>query len=613
MGKNLMIVESPGKIDMIQSVLGSGWIIIASNGHVRDLPKTDLGFNLETLRPSYIETKSGKKVLAQLRKHVGSVDDVYLATDLDREGESIAWHIKDALNLDRYKRVHFKEITKKGILEGVQQPRKLDMGLVKAGLARRLLDRMVGYMVSPELSNEFGIPLSAGRVIIPAAMLIALKEREIKKFVPKDYFNTLILVESSVDNKGIKAQWNWKKYVSDNDSLDSKMSYWEDRSVCEKVATVNTVNVLAIEKEEDIKKAPAPFTTSTMQQEASNLLKINPKSCMSLAQKLYDAGLITYHRTDSINIASEAVEQIRCWLVDNGFEKFKPHLPNVFDSKKGASEAHEAIRPSDINLVNLDQHDARVNALYRLIWMRTVVSQMKSARFNMISVDFGSVDKINGYNVEFVAKARALEFAGWLRLTQQDTDKKREVYEDLDQLSVGDVLGVLKSKVESKETKPPARYTDASLIKKLESEGIGRPSTYATISDSIEKKKYAFLAEGKYVATDLGINVTEKLSGNFEFAELGYTKLIEESLDGLVTGGTDYHELMRSVYSLLLQELEEFTEIRIDLDECPKCGGDIVKKSFSKGKSAGKEYLGCSNYPKCDFFKWANKLKPRGF
>ena len=648
---NLLIVESPGKCKKIKSILGQNWIVKASVGHIRDLPVRDLGFDKDTLRPVYEELSDKKRVIKELRDFAGNAREVYLATDLDREGEGIAWHIKEVLGLKgNYKRVVFKEITKSGIKEGMAKPRKLDNGLVLACEARRLLDRMVGYMVSPELCKAYDNKLSAGRVQTPAVLLVAMREKEIQAFVSKPYYEVELQFESSEKGKDItwKAKWNWQKYSSMiNPGIE--LSHWTDKGAATKAASVRDLRVINVQRKDVKRNPPAPFTTSTLQQAASASLKINPKKCMQLAQKLYEAGLITYMRTDATHLSDEALGQINDYLINNGLGSCVLDKPNVWKSKDGAQEAHECIRPSNIADKTIQFDDPLAIKLYEMIWSRTVASQMKSAIYDAKKITLQSRDPVAGFSLnsdaqclEYVAIGRTLKFPGWLRLTSKDftedgedkAETAKEVEQALPDVNQSEEITALKGNVLSKKTKPPERYTEASLVKKLEAEGIGRPSTYATIMDTIIARSYVEIKKRKLHATALGISVIDTLIDKFGFCSVDYTRGIEEQLDRLTLGQADYHQLMRNVYQQLETEIAGFGSPVVSGFGKDEIGYLGKKKSKSSGKSKktskantnsknyqkpkdtrypcvacgtgfmqkrqGKTlFWGCSNYPKC--------------
>ena len=654
---NLLIVESPGKCKKIKSILGQNWVVKASVGHIRNLPVRDLGFDRDTLRPVYEEMADKKKVIKELRGFASNAREVYLATDLDREGEGIAWHIKEVLGLKgNYKRVVFKEITKAGINEGMSKPRKLDNGLVLACEARRLLDRMVGYMVSPELCKAYDNKLSAGRVQTPAVLLVVLREKEIQAFVSKPCYEVELEFESAVksvltDDMGTnssvnmndtwKAKWNWKRYaavVSPGEDLQN----WTDKSSASQAAAVRDLRVVNLQRKNVQRNPPSPFTTSTLQQAASASLKINPKKCMQLAQKLYEGGFITYHRTDATFLSNEALGQINDYLINNGLSSCVLDKPNVWKSKDGAQEAHECIRPSNIADRTIAFDDSLGKKLYEMIWLRTVASQMKSAVYDAKKITLESIGQIDGQNLEYIAFGRTVKFPGWLRLTDKDytenSEDKSEATTDAEQtlpdLDRGEEITAIDGKLLNKKTKPPKRYTEASLVKELEAEGIGRPSTYATIMDNIIARGYVEIKARKLQATTLGISIIETLSDKFDFCSVDYTRGIEEQLDKLTQGQADYHRLMRNVYEQLENEITGFGTPTIpgfSKDEI----GYLGQKKLASGKKSKKSptakanaksskknsdtrypclvcgsgfmhkrqgktpFWGCSNYPKC--------------
>lgn len=551
--KNLMIVESPGKVKKIQSFLGSGWMVAASVGHVRDLPTNELAIDLDNeFKPDYQLTPKGKSVVSRLKKLVAVSNEVYLATDPDREGEAIAWHLKVVLRLKTYQRVTFSEISEAAVRSAIQHPRRLNMCLVSAQEARRVLDRIVGYRVSPVLSDVLSRRgVSAGRVQSPALGLVVEREQAIKVFVPKDYYDV------SVSFAGRDGEWmaRWEP-----ESLVGAEGYCTDKDLADAISGLRDFTVEGFNQGDRKRNPSPPFTTSTLQQAASSTLKFSPKKTMSLAQKLYEAGLITYMRTDSPNMSDEAVAAARLWLSQNGFNSdINPASP-TWKAKEGAQEGHEAIRPVDFGVQHAQltgDEQRELSLLYALIFSRSVCSQMKPAEYSVKSSTL--VSELRGNKVVFSARSRRLTYKGWLSLSKGEFSKDTG-HEDenlhLPVLVEGDSVRGESGAVVACKTKPPKRFTEASLIKVLDSLGIGRPSTYASILQGLRVRSYIDVAKQNLHATDLGILVYQSLR-NCSFSGTGFTGTVEERLDSISNGQDSFLAVIASFNDVLDSEIAE--------------------------------------------------------
>ncbi len=590
---NLVIVESPNKCKKIQGYLGKGWIVKASLGHVRDLPEKDLGVDLTTFRPTYVPTSKGKKILAGLRASIQSASEVYLATDPDREGEAIAWHLADALGLREPHRIAFNEITKDAVQAAVRQKGRIDLNRVAAQECRRVLDRLVGYSVSPALSNAHGSWLTAGRVQSVAVRIVAERELAIRNFKAEPFVEVYLYFTAG--DVGWRAQW------VPGDLLQKDQRHWKDKPFAQRVAALKDVNVATVTRQKKSRRPPPPFITSSLQQAASIALKMPPKKCMQVAQSLFEEGLITYHRTDNPNLSDDGINDVMAWLTANGHPVAAK--PNHWKAKAGAQEGHEAIRPIAVDqmpdmLANLLDGDQ--GAVYRLIWLRAVASQMPDAVFDHTTIELVSQDEIDGRRMVFVARGKVLTTKGWMALTHKDEASEDDRGDDdqvLPNLEESTPLSAERGDVVDKRTKPPARYTEASLIKRMENEGIGRPSTYAAILDNIIRRGYVAVEKRKLKAMDLGITIYQALTSRFRFVELDYTRDVEAQLDRIAAGEATYGTVIDQVYEQLKAELDAFTSAPPDLGQerhaCPSCGKPL---RLIKGR-----FWGCSGYPVCQY------------
>jgi DNA topoisomerase-1 len=595
----LMIVESPNKVEKISGILGNNWKVAASVGHVRDLPQNEMGVEPPEFRPHYVFTDRGQDVCKRLKGLASSAEEVYLATDPDREGEAISWHLKEALALRNYQRVTFDAITAPVIQKAIQNPRQINDDLVRAQEARRILDRLVGYQVSPILSHQTGVRgLSAGRVQSPAVRLVVDRERQIKAFRETKHFGA----EVSFDADAWRAQWNTKPF------LQGDTEYILDEQLASRAAACRDFRIKSSGTKKATTAPPAPFTTSTLLQAASVTLHFSPETTAQLAQKLFEQGLITYHRTDSQNFSEDALIEIRSFAQNKGWDL--PSSPRTWKSKQSAQEAHEAIRPTHLEAEEAGETpDQKV--LYKLIWTRAVASQLADAEYNVTTVELESASGTEIFL--FVANGRTLTSPGWKALTAKDAaeedDDKGDTDEPTDtgkvpQLAEGSHKQADSGKVLFKKTKPPKRYTQASLIKKLENIGIGRPSTYAAILKNIMGRNYLEEQKKYLVPTDLGCLVVDSLSGKFTFVEFDFTKQLEQELDDIAEGKAHFRAVITQANDKLSHELGELhltaanvpaaakTAANGGIAACPKCGKGQIRHI----KAGDKSFFGCSDY-----------------
>ena len=605
--KYLVIVESPAKSKTISKMLGNNYIVKSSFGHIRDLPESKIGVDIEKdFKPTYVAMPKSKKTIADLKKSVGQVDHVYLATDFDREGEAIAWHLKETLKLSdkNTDRITFHEITESAIKDAVKNPRKIDMALVDSQQARRILDRLVGYKLSPLLWKKVRRGLSAGRVQSVAVMMICDREEEIAKFVPVEYWS--IQAELQKDKKDISFKANLiSKDGKKFDKLSIKNKQQADDILTELKAAKYTVS--SIEKKERKRSPYPPYTTSTMQQDVSRRLGFSPSKTMLVAQKLYEGinigtqgvvGLITYMRTDSLNVAKVAQNEALNFIGSQYGKQFLPTNPRFYKTKsKGAQEAHEAIRPTSVKRTPemmkqyLTQDEYK---LYNAIWQRFVASQMNDAVYDTVSVD------IAANNYIFRSTGSTLKFEGFMKVYYINDDNEKE--NKLPTLSVKDNLNLIKIVPEQHWTEPPARYNEASLIKTLEEYGIGRPSTYAPTIKTILDRMYVRLENKKFYPTDLGIVVNKFLKENFkDVINYKFTADIEEEFDDIAENKLKCQDVLKKFYKPFekhLTDAEGATRQKIEPkatnEVCPKCGKPMVIRDSRRGP-----FMACTGYPEC--------------
>lgn len=593
----LLILESPGKVKKVQEYLGSGWKVAASMGHVRDLPPKEMGVAAPDFKPHYVPTERGADVLKRLAGLVKGAEAVYLATDPDREGEAIAWHLAETLKLKDAKRVAYAEITEKAIKAALAAPRTIDMALVAAQEGRRVLDRFCGYMVSGPLSDVAGTRLSAGRVQSPAVRLVVEREREIRAFVSTTHYG-VELTFATVDNitDGWKATWVVKPWLADD------AEYFLDQTIAAKVAALRTLDVQDCQESESRLAPPAPFTTSSLQQAASTALKFSPKRTMELAQRLYEQGMITYMRTDSPNLSQEAVQSGRAFCESQGWPLVD--APRTWKSKEGAQEAHEAIRPTHPETEEAGENPDE-QALYRLIRLRTLASQLADAVFAVRTLKLTAT--VDGKEAQFEAKGRTLLSPGWKTLQQPhisediaEDDNEAEPANPVPAMKPGTQATALSGAVLTRKTKPAARFSEASLVRELEKRGIGRPSTYAAILDTVQQRGYVKLEKRNLVPTPVGETVVDALAGKFSFADFDFTKGMEQALDDIAEGKARYRELVGAAHARLVEELAAFTSATGKA--CPKCGKPMRHKVKAPGKDGkgGYDFWGCTGWPECD-------------
>ena len=613
---NLLIVESPSKAKTIEKYLGAGWRVIASVGHVRDLVPENGSVDTEHDFAMRWQIMPGKeKQIKQIINELKKADAVYLASDPDREGEAIAWHILDILKakhaLDGKKvyRVAFHEITKHAVMDAIQHPREIDTDLVDAYLVRRALDYLIGFGISPLLWRR-NLGRSAGRVQSVAVKLVVDREREIENFKPVEYWSvTAKCNHSGTDFNAQLSNFNGKKI--EKMTIENNAYVHE---ILEKIGKpVIDANVISIDKKKISRRAAAPFTTSTLQQEAARKLYFSSRRTMSTAQKLYEQGLITYMRTDATNLAADAVSEIRAFIAKNYGDGFVPQKPNVYVTKsKNAQEAHEAIRPThfDGEKPTLSGDEAK---LYDLIWKRTIACQMTNAEFDSVAAD---IETDNHAGV-FHAVGTTRVFDGFMRVYTEDKDDATDSNDTtLPSLSVGDKITITELLPEQHFTQPPARYTEASLVKKLEELGIGRPSTYATIMSTIVDRKYVEQdKQRRFHPTPGGWVISAYLSKYFdELVDVNFTAKTEDTLDDVSNGKRDKLDVLRNFWKPTSKMINDARDVKTaDIinaineimhnhlfqngdDKCPKCGGKLGIKLSKFGA-----FIGCENYPKCDY------------
>ena len=625
MKKALIIVESPTKIKTLRKFLGAGYSFESSLGHIRDLPAKKFGIAVdEDFEPEYEILEGKKEVIDKLKRAAKEVDIVYLSPDPDREGEAIAWHIAQILpKSTKYKRVTFNAITKEAVKEALAHPRDIDLALVDAQQARRLLDRIVGYKISPILHRKIqkgrdGF-LSAGRVQSVALKLVVDREKEIDAFKPVEYWSLEVDLKSANDKKTFKAQL----YSIDGKKIEKEpvegkdyflLSNEEVAKRIESLLKKSSYHVVEIEKKEKKRNPYPPFITSTLQQEASRHFGFSASRTMGIAQSLYEGvelkggnseGLITYMRTDSVRVAPEAIQEVRGYIKATYGQAFLPQEANFYGTKNQAQDAHEAIRPTNLNLdpesiqasLTTDQFK-----LYQLIWRRFIASQVKPAIYDTVTVDI-----LANPAMMLRASGSQIKFQGFLVLYEEKNDTDGEGSKNgesnlLPELKEKEVLQLLNTDAIQSFTRPPARFTEASLIKELEKSGIGRPSTYATIMNKIQSKEYTIKEKASLKPSELGKVICHMLEENFkQVMDIHFTAQMEEELDKIAENNKDWKKFIRKFWkefipSVEVAEKEAFVP-RLDTDRiCPRCG-----RTLQKVWSRNKYFYGCSNYPICDY------------
>lgn len=658
MSEMLVIVESPAKAKTIGKFLGSKYKVVASNGHVRDLPKSQLGVDVEhDFEPKYITLRGRGEVLDNIRREAKAAKKIYLATDPDMEGEAISWHLAHILKMDANSpcRIVFNEITSNTVKKSVKEPRAINMDLVDAQQARRVLDRLVGYKISPILWAKVRRGLSAGRVQSVAVSIICDREQEINDFVPEEYWNITAKLKVQGSRKPLEAKF----YGMDGKKLDVH----DEKTANDIIArSGNEFTVSDVKASEKSRHAPAPFTTSSMQQEAARKLGFTTKLTMLIAQQLYEGveihgkgttGLITYIRTDSVRIADEAQKAALEYISDTYGKDYVPNKPNIYKGRKGAQDAHEAIRPADIRLTP-QEAKASLNAsqykLYKLIYERFIASQMAEARLETTTVSFDA----NGCT--YRATGTKVLFPGYTAIYTEGRDDSAEEEAAIPTVSANDIFRAEKVEKEQKFSQPPARYTEASLVKLLEEKGIGRPSTYAPTISTIIERGYVRREKKQLVPTELGFVVTKIMKENFsDIVDIKFTADMESKLDLIKDGEEPWKEVIREFYGPFEKTLEkasesiekvvipdEVSDVRCEKCgsmmvykmgrfgkflacpnfpncrntkaivektdvKCPLCGGEIIKRKSKKGKV----FYGCEKYPECSFVSWDKPVKEK--
>ena len=657
MAKYLVIVESPAKVNTIKKFLGSNYEVVASNGHVRDLPKSSLGIEVENdYEPHYITIRGKGDLLAGLRKEVKKAEKIYLATDPDREGEAISWHLMSALKLEGKKvyRITFNEITKNAVKESLKNAREIDMDRVDAQQARRCLDRMVGYRISPVLWAKVKRGLSAGRVQSVALRIICDREEQIERFVPSEYWSMDAEVVFAGEKKAIKAKY----YGDETGKVELKTGEQVEAIKAELADSDFTVK--QVKKGERVRKAPLPFTTSTLQQEASKVLNFSTQKTMRLAQQLYEGveikgqgtvALITYLRTDSTRISDEALAQARSFISSTYGMGYVGNVSNTGNKNtKKVQDAHEAIRPTDITRIPVSLKDLvsrDLFRLYQLIWKRFVAATMAAAKYETTSIQVGA-----GRHVFTVAASRQV-FDGFMAVYSSD-DMKEDSVALKSAVEEGSAVKVNALNGEQHFTQPPAHYTEATLVRALEELGIGRPSTYAPTITLILARRYVIKENKNLYVTELGEVVNNLMKESFpSIVDVNFTAMMEGLLDQVEEGNVNWKSIIRNFYPDLNEavvnaekELEKI-EIRDEVSDvecencgrmmvykygphgkflacpgfpeckntkpyfekldvaCPKCGGDILVRKTKKGR----RYYGCANNPECDYMVWQKPTK----
>ena len=562
----LVIVESPKKVKTIGPILGDRYTVMASVGHVRDLPSKEMGLEPPSFALSYEATERGRSVLAKLKAAAKDAEAVILATDPDREGEAISWHLAEALKLKNPQRVTFTAITKDKILAAFAAPRELDMQRVHAQEARRALDRIIGYRVSPALSDATGQRIGAGRVQSPAVRLVVDLERAIAAFKPTQHYGAELIFTND-DATSWKAQFDTKPHLAEGEK------YLLDDALAKKAAALRNVTVAEYSDSEESRAPKAPFTTSTLQQAAGQRLKLKPKETMSIAQSLYDQGLITYLRTDSPNIDDEGVANIAAYAQGAGLPL--ADKPRKWKAKEGAQEGHEAIRPTNAENLDCGADDAE-KALYRLIWQRAVASQLADAVYAVRTVRLdGDAD---GTPVSFKATGKTLTSPGWQAVyaedaADEDSEKDETSNNPIPALAVDAALVASDGRVLSKKTKPPVRYKLPTLVMEMEKLGIGRPSTYAAILDNIMARDYiAEDKKGYLLPSSTGEILRDGLVDRFAFIDLDYTRGLEDQLDQIAEGKATYIDVVSSAWASLDDELANLEAANLPIAHpCPTC------------------------------------------
>ncbi len=619
MPKALVIVESPAKAKTINKYLGKQYVVKASLGHIKDLPKRDLAVDVERgFEPRYEVIEGKRKLITELKQAARKVESIYLAADPDREGEAICFHLQEELrdgkkDGPRIYRVMFNEITKRAIEKAFEKPGQVDSNLVDAQQARRVLDRLVGYKISPLLWDKVRRGLSAGRVQTVALRLVVEREREIRAFVPKEYWTL------DADLNAKKPPLLSARLFRIGDEASEIGNQEASDAVLAALDGADYV-VKSVATREKKRNPVAPFITSTLQQEASRKLRFSVKRTMMLAQRLYEGveigkegavGLITYMRTDSTRVSEDAIRDVRDFIQERYGKTFIPESPNVYRSRKEAQDAHEAIRPTSMALTPevVERYLAEDEMkLYRLIWNRFVACQMMPALYDQTTIDVTATGK-NGVDYTFRATGSVLKFEGFLKVYQEGKDQTDEEDEELKHrmpvVAAGDSLRLKALRADQHFTEPPARYNEATLVKRLEADGVGRPSTYASILSTIQEREYVKKEGGRFIPTELGMVVTDLLLESFDdIFDVKYTARMEEELDEIGEGKLDWRAAMSEFYDRFDHDLKHAEEHMTDIKRmerptdltCEKCGKPLVIKWGKHGS-----FIACTGYPECNY------------
>ena len=602
----LVIIESPGKTEKLQAILGPQYKVAACYGHVRDLPERSLGVSPPAYVAEYEVKERSAKTIAWLKKLCQTCDRVLLATDPDREGEAISWHLAEVLRLKNAERISFNKVTESAVLGALAAPRRIDMGRVTAQGARRVIDRLVGYQVSGPLARALGQRgVSAGRVQSPALALVVERERAIQSFSSRTHFSAVLRFAGDVGE--------WSATWTFSELLEKGMEkLWLDRALADKAAATRAVRVVGCTEYTATEAPPAPFITSTLQQAASVALGYDPETTMVHAQALFDQGRITYHRTDDPNLSDEAVAEIKVYAQEHGLPLATE--PRRWKAKATAQEGHEATRPTHFEIEEAgDSPEQR--ALYQLIRTRAIACQLADAEYKVREVELASTDHVGGTPFAFAAVGRTLEVKGW-RLMQSgavEIDEEQEgegegsyAANPVPALPIDESLHALAGAVLTHETQPPKRYSKASLVRALEEAGVGRPATYAQIMAGITNRGYVVVDKKRLKPTDLGYRVYDALKPHFSFMDIDYTKHMEERLDQIASAQARYLEVVRDIDITLQAELgrlpaapaaEEGRALTAsDEVQCPNCTKPMVRKQRRSDK---KFFWGCTGYPEC--------------
>ncbi len=661
--KKLVIVESPAKARAISRYLGRSYKVEASQGHVCDLPKSQLGVDPDNdFEMKYITIRGRGEILSRIRKEAKNAKEIYFATDPDREGEAISWHLFNVLGVDVKKpcRIEFHEVTKKAVQNALKQPRTLDMGRVDAQQARRAMDRLVGYKISPILWTKIKKGLSAGRVQSVAARLVVDREKEIEEFIPEEYWDVNVLCSGKMGQKPFKLN---TRLISLH-GTKAKISSESEASAAVKEISRTKLCVLEVRKKERKRMPAPPFTTSSLQQEASRKLSFTTSRTMQVVQQLYEGidiadegtqGLVTYIRTDSVRISGEALESLRAWIPEKYGTDFLPEEPILYKGRQNAQDAHEAIRPTDVRRTP-DSVKASLTRdqflLYRLIYNRFVASQMAPALYMTLSVDVGDNQTVLRYYGEKKI------FAGFTCLYEESTDEENEQVQEAVLPDLKKDIPVQSEKIEPQQhfTQPPSRYTEASLVKTLEEKGIGRPSTYAPTISTIISRGYVTREKKRIYPTELGVMVTNLMRSYFQdIVDPEFTAEMETQLDEVEAGKVSWKQVLKDFYPDFMKELEvaeneiKKIEVKNEVSDvvcdqcgalmvykvgrygkflacpnfpqcrntkpiltyidtpCPKCGRKVLEKNSKKNR----KFYGCEGYPDCDFISWDKPISRR--